>query len=186
MRLGHTARGRAEAWTGRLRRATAALARWRASCGGACCAGAVARGKAWAQRRGEARARWRGREVAGAGSRWHGEARARRRAVGELWRHRRWRQGLGLGHGETKRRQRLNEDPKRDGEGNGEKRPKAARDPLTGRSGGSDRTLPPSVRSIPERSSSSGIGTGRVRWSMTGRRQGPVRVALTPLASTGR
>ena len=56
-----------------------------------------------------------------------------------------------------------------------EKSPEDARDPLTGRSGGSDRTLPPSVRSIPERSKSSGIGTRRVRWSMTGRRQGPVR-----------
>ena len=89
------------------------------------------------------------------------------------------RQGLGLGHGETNRRQRLYEGPKRDREGNGEKRPEAARDPLTGRSGGSDRTLPPSVRSIPERSNSSGIGTGRVRWSMTGRRQGPVRSACS-------
>ena len=55
-----------------------------------------------------------------------------------------------------------------------EKSPEGARDPLTGRSGGSDRTLPPSVRSIPERSKTSRIGTGRVRWSMTGRRQGPV------------
>ena len=55
-----------------------------------------------------------------------------------------------------------------------EKKLSHARFLLTGRSGGSDRTLPPSVRSIPERSKSSGIGTGRVRWTMTGRRQGPV------------
>ena len=40
---------------------------------------------------------------------------------------------------------------------------------LTRRSGGSDRTLPPSVWSIPERSNSSGIVTGRVRWTPTGR-----------------
>ena len=60
-----------------------------------------------------------------------------------------------------------------------EKSPEAARDPLTGRSGGSDRTLPPSVWSILERSNSSGIGTGRVRWSMTGRRQGPVSTACS-------
>ena len=57
------------------------------------------------------------------------------------------------------------------------KSPDAAQDPLTGCSGGSDRTLPPSVRSIPERSNSSGIGTGHVRWSMTGRRQGLVSTA---------
>ena len=55
-----------------------------------------------------------------------------------------------------------------------EKSPENTRDPLTGRSGGSDRMLPPSIRSIPERSNSSRIGTGRVRWSMTRRRQGPV------------
>ena len=55
------------------------------------------------------------------------------------------------------------------------------RDPLTGRSGGSDQTLPPSVRSIPERSKSSGIETGRVRWSMTGRRQGPVKITCPSL-----
>jgi hypothetical protein len=54
------------------------------------------------------------------------------------------------------------------------KRPDAARYQLTGRSGGSDRTLPPSVRSILERSNSSGIATGRVRWSMTGHSQSPV------------
>ena len=54
------------------------------------------------------------------------------------------------------------------------KRSDAARFLLTGRSGGSDRTLPPNVRSIPERSKSSGIGIGRVRWTMTGHRQGPV------------
>ena len=50
---------------------------------------------------------------------------------------------------------------------------------LTGHSGGSDRTLPPSVRSIPERSKSSGIMTKRVRWSMTGRRQGPFNSSLS-------
>ena len=55
--------------------------------------------------------------------------------------------------------------------------PDAMRNPLTGHSGGSDRTLPPSVRSSPERSKSSGIETGCVRWSMTGRRQGPVSTA---------
>ena len=60
-----------------------------------------------------------------------------------------------------------------------EKSHEATRDPLTGRSGGSDRTLPPSVRSIPERSNSSGIRTGRVWWSMTGRRQGPVSTAYS-------
>lgn len=47
----------------------------------------------------------------------------------------------------------------------------------TGRSSGSDRTLPPSIRSIPERSKSSGIVIGCNRWSMTGRRQGPVSTA---------
>ena len=60
-----------------------------------------------------------------------------------------------------------------------EKSPEAVRDPLTGRSGASDQTLPPSVRSIPERSNSSRIGTGRVRWSMTGHRQGPVSIACS-------
>ena len=49
---------------------------------------------------------------------------------------------------------------------------------LTGRSGGSDRTLPPSVRSIPERSNSSGIATGRVRWTPTGHSQSPVNLAF--------
>ena len=34
---------------------------------------------------------------------------------------------------------------------------------LTGRSGGNDRMLPPSVRSIPERSKTPRIMTGRVR-----------------------
>ena len=47
-----------------------------------------------------------------------------------------------------------------------EERSDAARFLLNGRSGGSDR-------SILERSKSSGITTGCVRWSMTGRRQGP-------------
>ena len=59
------------------------------------------------------------------------------------------------------------------------KRPEAARYLLTGRSGGSDRTQPPSIRSILERSNSSRIVTGRVRWSMTGRRQGPVSSACS-------
>ena len=68
----------------------------------------------------------------------------------------------------------LRNPPKRDRKGNGERRPEATRDPLTGRSGGSDRTLPPRVRSIPERSKFSGIRTGRVRWTMTGHSQGPV------------
>ena len=54
------------------------------------------------------------------------------------------------------------------------KSPNVARDLLTGCSGGSDRTLPPSVRSILERSNSSRITTGRVRWSMTRRMQGLV------------
>ena len=58
------------------------------------------------------------------------------------------------------------------------KRPDAARYLLTGRSGGSDRMLPPSVRSIPERSNSSGIATGRVRWTLTGRSQSPVNLAF--------
>ena len=51
--------------------------------------GAVARGKAWAQWRGEAGAQRHGREVAGVGSRWRGEARARRRAAGEQRRRKR-------------------------------------------------------------------------------------------------
>ena len=63
--------------------------------------------------------------------------------------------------------------------GNREKRSDATRFLLTGRSGGSDRMLPPSVRSIPERSNSFGIATGHVRWSMTGRRQGPVSLACS-------
>ena len=40
------------------------------------------------------------------------------------------------------------------------KRQNHARFLLIGRSGGSDRTLPPNVRSIPERSNFSGIATG--------------------------
>ena len=129
-------------------------------------------------------------------ARWHGGARewrgaragavelaARRLAVeagarrglcgGELWRRRRRRQGLGLGHGERTRRHgymRVSNATEKETE----KSPENAGDPLTGRSGGSNRMLPPSVRSIPERSNSSGIGTERVRWSMTGCRQGPV------------
>jgi hypothetical protein len=55
-----------------------------------------------------------------------------------------------------------------------EKRFDPARILLTERFGGSNRMLPPSVRSIPERSNSSGITTGHVRWSMTGRSQSPV------------
>ena len=70
--------------------------------------------------------------------------------------------------------------PTRDGLGNGEKSPEAARDPLTECSGGSDRTLPPSVRSILERSSFSRIGTGRIWWSMTERRQGLVSQLVLP------
>ena len=54
------------------------------------------------------------------------------------------------------------------------KRSDSAQFLLTGRFGGSDRTLPPSIRSILERSNLSRIVTGHVRWSMTGRRQGPV------------
>ena len=104
--------------------------------------------------------------------RWCGEARARRCVAGELWRR---RQGLGLGHGESKNEgtAELNRSPDVT-EKETEKSPENARDPLTGGSDGSNRTLPPNVRSIPERSTSSRIGTGRVRWSMTGHRQGPV------------
>ena len=59
-----------------------------------------------------------------------------------------------------------------------EKSPKAARDPLTGRSGGSNRTLPPSVRSIPERSNSSRIAIRCVQWTPIGRSQSPVNLAF--------
>ena len=86
---------------------------------------------------------------------------------------RRW---LGLGHGGCGERNstRGYMGPPTRQNRKQKKSPEAARDQLTGRSGGSDRTLSPSVRSIPERSNSSRIMTGRVRWSMTGRRQGPV------------
>ena len=46
---------------------------------------------------------------------------------------------------------------------------------LTGRSGGSDQTLPPSVRSIPERSKPPRITTGRIRSQLTGRSQSLVQ-----------
>ena len=59
-----------------------------------------------------------------------------------------------------------------------EKRSDAACFLLTGRSGGSDRMLPPSVRSISERSKSSGIVTGRVRWTPTGHSQSLINSAL--------
>ena len=93
---------------------------------------------------------------------------------------------LGLGHGELggdvgavaalgQTVLRLNSAPQRDGKGNREKRLNPARFQLTGRSGGSDRTLPPSVRSILERSKSPGIVTGRVRWTPTKHSQSPVQ-----------
>ena len=47
---------------------------------------------------------------------------------------------------------RLNSGPQRNGKGNREKRLNPARFQLTRRSSGIDRTLPPSVRSIPKRS----------------------------------
>ena len=52
--------------------------------------------------------------------------------------------------------------------------PESASSLLTERSGGSDRMLPPSVRSIPERSKSPGIATGRIRSQLTERSQSPV------------
>ena len=55
-----------------------------------------------------------------------------------------------------------------------EKSPETARNLLTGRFGGSDRTLPRCVRLILERSKSPGIMTGRVRSQLTGRSQSPV------------
>ena len=119
---------------------------------GLCCGGAAGQGHAGAGAWRPAKRRWRN----GAAAR----ARARRR--------------LGLGHGRGKA---WIYNPPNVTEKETEKSPQDARDPLTGRSGGSDRTLPPSVRSIPERSKSSGIATGCVRWSMTGRRQGPVSTA---------
>ena len=73
---------------------------------------------------------------------------------------------------------RLNRVAPRVRKGNGERNLSRARFLLTGHSGGSDRTLPPSVRSIPERSNSSGIMTGRVRWTPTGRSQSPVNLAF--------
>ena len=90
---------------------------------------------------------------------------------------RRW---LGLGHGRCGEKNSTRDymgPPTRQNRKR-KKSPEAARDQLIGRSGGGDRTLSPSVRSIPERSNSSGIATGRVRWSMTGRRQGPVSTAF--------
>ena len=117
--------------------------------------------------RGEARAQW-----GGAARKEYGGALG---CGGEQW-----RRQLGLGQTARLRRDkkksvvRLSSPPNAI-EKEIEKSPEDARDALTGRSGGSDRTLPPSVRSIPERSKSSRIETGRVRWSMTGRRQGPVR-----------
>jgi len=74
----------------------------------------------------------------------------------------------------TRTRLGLNKGPPTSQKRRRGKRSDAAQNLLTERSSGSDRMLPPSVRSIPERSNSSGIGTGRVRWSMTGRMQGPV------------
>ena len=55
------------------------------------------------------------------------------------------------------------------------KNPGPARFLLTGRFGGCDQTLPPSVWSIPERSKSPGIAIGRVRSQLTGRSQSPVQ-----------
>ena len=110
------------------------------------------------------------------GTAWRGRSTAVRLAAAARWRRRR----LGLGGKVATGSEiffavvRLSSPPNAI-EKETEKSPEVARDPLTGRSGGSDRTLPPSVRSISEMSKSSGIRTGRVRWSMTGRRQGPVR-----------
>ena len=122
-------------------------------------------GRAGVGARGEARAQW-----GGAARQEHGGALG---CGGEQWRRQ-------LGLGQTARLRRKKNLVVRLSSPNAiekkiEKSPEDTRDPLTGRSGGSDRTLPPSVRSIPERSKTSGIGTGRVRWSMTRRRQGPIR-----------
>ena len=68
--------------------------------------------------------------------------------------------------------------PPRDRNGNGDKRLNPARFLLTERFGSSDQALPPSVRSIPKRSKSSGITTGRVRWTPTGRSQSPINLAF--------
>ena len=55
------------------------------------------------------------------------------------------------------------------------KKPDAARFLLTRCSGGSDRTLPPSVRSILVRSKTPRITTRRVRWTSTEHSQSPVQ-----------
>ena len=53
--------------------------------------------------------------------------------------------------------------------------PESARFLLTRRSGGNDQTLPPKVQSIPERSKTLGITTGRVQSPLTGSSQSLVQ-----------
>ena len=153
------------------------LARWRTGrlgrSGAARLLGTAA-GGAGRGERGECAVLWRGGAASNGGARLasRGDAGGSKGSVTGIRRRR-----LGQGKG-TQRRgyMRIRSETKKETE----KSPENARDPLTGRSGGSDRTLPPSVRSIPERSKSSGIGTGRVRCSLTGHRQGPVSTTCAP------